>query len=503
MSKSDDRELLLAQAAALQELEARQQECPIATYSPHPKQKEFSESTAPIAVMLAGNRMGKTHANVAETIAGALGYRPWLVPNFKLEKGPDGKWQFPPRNDVPSAAWVRRLDGLPIAVPNKVVAVTGLSLARGIGEVIQSKWNELWPRQVEIKVYLGPLGVWQKIRLPNGSEVYFGSATQANLAWEGFSSSLVVADEPIPRRVFTALRRGLIDNQGQFRYSLTPLGDANIAWIAADLLRDERHDVHVIRGSSFDNPYQARESLEAFFNDPSMSQEEKEARMTGKVAALGRRIVTTFGDQNIIPTTDIPLEVPRVMVVDPHHSRPPFIIWAAVFDPDDIVIYREFPTGDFYKKGVPSISVDELAGEIKRLEGRERIYWRIADPSFSRQKAKVLGEQFLSFEDRMAEHDLVVDTCVDNDVDRGIQELRDAFKVNETIGRSRVRVMRHCANTIRSLSFWAYEGMTDEGVLKVSEQFKDGCDACRYLVMYDGLVKPSESGGFNYLEDVE
>jgi hypothetical protein len=397
---------------------------------------------------------------------------------------------------------VRRLDGLPIAIPSKVVVVTGLSLARGIGEIIQEKWMQLWPRQVEFKTYLGPLGVWQKLVLQNGSEVYFGSATQSNMAWEGFAGDLVIADEPIPKRIHTALRRGLIDRMGQFKWSMTPLGDANIAWVAADLLREDRHDVHVIQGSSYDNPYQDRTMLDNFFDDPSMSQEEKEARMTGKVAALGRRIVTTFGDHSIIPTTDVPPEVPRMLVIDPHHSKPPFCVWFAIFGPDDMVIYREWPTGDYYKKGVPSVSIDELAGEIKRLEGRERVYYRVADPSFGRQKAKVLGEQYRSFQDQMADFDLVFDCDVDNDLDRGIQTLRDGFIVNQTVGRSRVRVMRCCENVIRSLSFWAYEGNADDPVLKVSEQFKDGCDAVRYGMMYE-FAMPEQMGSWNYLEGVD
>lgn len=498
-----DRELLLSQAAALQELESRRQECPIASFVPTPKQDEFSEAQAPVVIVLAGNRFGKTHINVSEAQAAGLGYRPWKVPGLKLVRDADGKWRFPPRNQVSSEAWVRRLDGLPIAVPSKTVVVTGLSLARGIGEIIQEKWTQLWPRQVEFKTYLGPLGVWQKILLPNGSEVYFGSATQSNMAWEGFAADLVVADEPIPKRIFTALRRGLIDRQGQFKWSMTPLGDSSIAWVAADLLREDRHDVHIIRGSSYDNPYQDKATLDNFFDDPTMSQEEREARMTGKVAALGRRIVTTFTDKNIIPTTDIPLEVPRMLVVDPHHSKPPFCIWVAVFSPDDMVVYREFPTGDFYKKGVPSVSIDELAGEIKSLEGRERVYWRVADPSFGRQKAKVLGEQFRSFEDQMADFDLIFDCCVDNDIDRGIQALRDAFKINQTVGRSRVRVMRCCENVIRSLNFWAYEGSVDDGVLKVSEQFKDGCDAVRYGVMYEAAMPTSDGGCWNYLPEFQ
>jgi hypothetical protein len=451
-------------------------------------------------VILAGNRFGKTHIAVAEALAAALGYRPWMVPDFSLIQDEDGKWHFPPRGPgIPPEAWVRRVDGLPINVPNKIVGVTGLTLARGIGEIIQSKIMDLWPKQVPFKTHLGPLGVWAKIAFENGSEISFGSATQTGLTWEGFAADLVVADEPIPKRVFTALRRGLIDRAGQFKWPMTPLGDANIAWVAADLLREDRQDVEVIKGTSWENPYADRERLEEFFNDPTLSAEERKARETGEVAALGRRIVTTFTDDCIIPTTVIEPDQPRIMVVDPHHARPPAIIWAAVYDDGEhFVIYREWPEVDFEKAGVPAIAMHDLAGKIKTLEGAERIHWRLCDPRFGPAHAKVLGQQYRSFVEEMADYDLLFQHNVDNDIDRGISRLRDAFKVDTVTKRPRISVMRHCANTIRALSFWAYEGFDGEK-LKVSEHYKDFADVCRYLCMYE-LPIFSKEGGFSYLD---
>lgn len=492
----DQRDLLLQEALGLQELDLRRQECPIAAFKPHPLQQKCVESTSPITIMTMGNRGGKTTVAVAELIAAALGYRPWLVPGFKLVKTRDG-WDFPPRSQVPASAWVRRLDGLPIAVPNKCVFVSGLSLGRGIAEVAQEKWMHFWPRQVPFKIRHGS-EAWQKVTLPNGSEVYFGSALQSGFAWEGFASHFIAMDEPIPQRVYVALRRGLVDNKGRIVWTMTPLGDTEMAWVAADLIRDDRPDVTIITGSSYDNPYMPKDSLDALFDDPALTQDDLQARKYGRIAMLGSRIVTTFTDDCIIPSTELDLDIPRIQIVDPHHAKPPAIIWAGVMDDGErLVIYREYPEADFEKAGVPATTCHRLAGIIKEAEGKERLYWRVCDPHFGPQHAKVLGETYRSFVEEMAEYDLLFDTRVDTDLDRTIQTLRDAFRISGLTKRPKIQVMRHCSNTIKALKFWAYTER--EGKRVPSEKFKDFCDVVRMLAAYSP-VPYTQEGGYNYLD---
>ena len=495
-----DRERLLQEAQVLEELATRRQVCPIATFAPHPKQEKWLTSLAPIVLYAAGNRSGKTHVLVAKLISAVLGYYPWLVPNLKLQLNAEGKWDFPPRSMVPSAAWMRRLDGLPINIPSKNIMVTGLPLERGIGEIIQTKWLDLWPKQVEFKPYLGPLGAWKKLIAPNGSEVYFGAATQGELSLEGFAADYAAVDEPVPARVFTAMRRGLVDRRGQISLTLTPLGDAAIAWLAADLMSG-RPDVDLVRGSGFDNPHIDHQALKEFLDDPSMPDAERRARRDGEVAALGYRIVTTFDASTaVIPSTTIEPDVPRLCVLDPHHARPPFILWLAVYGHgDEFVVYREWPEQDFFKAGVPAVTLDKLAGIIKAAEGKELVKYRVTDPNMGPAHARKFGEQFRSFVEEMYEYDLHFAHNVDDDLDRGIQCLRDAFKVDAISQRPKVRIMAHCRNLISALNYWSYESK-DGSATKPSEKYKDPVDCLRYGLMYN-LPWFSEQGGSNYLLD--
>jgi hypothetical protein len=487
-----DRLLELAQAYA--ELEARQSACPLAFYEPHPKQQEFHDSTAPIVILMGGNQSGKTHANVAELQAAALGYRPWRVPGFQLVDG-----QFPARNDVPASAWVRRRDGLPISLPAHILVVTGLSISRGIGEIIQAKWHDLWPSTVKVKPLLGPLGAWQKLLLPNGSEITFGAASQSNLAFEGFIGDLVLIDEPIPRRIFPAVRRGLMARRGQLRWTLTPLGGAETVWMASDLIEAERADVHLIKCASRENPYLDPEILAEFLADPAMSADERRAREFGELAALGRTIVSTFGDHALLEPTSVDHTVPRLCVIDPHHARLPVVLWLALFNEGrDIVVYREWPEVLPERGIIPRTTMAELAATIKALEGRENIMYRICDPAFGVQHAKVLGQQFPSFVEQMAEFGLHFDTRVDNDIERGIGLLREAFTTDPLIQRPPVQIFRNCRNLIKSLAYWSY-AETNTGILKPSEQFKDFVDCLRYGLAYirNGLPLLKDSWTYN------
>jgi len=495
------RQLLIQQALLLAELERRQKEAPILHFKPHRLQQRFFNSTAPIVMMSGGNRLGKTHALVALSIALAWGYRLWETGQASSVDG-----NFKPREEVPESAWILRTDGLPIQVPNRVIYLTGLTLERGIGEIFWEKFRQLVPKDVLAKcdIKTGTLGIPRKVVWPNGSELILGSAQQQkatrDMSFEGFAADAALFDEPLDRKTYIAVKRGLIDRQGRLWWSLTPVGP-NCLWIASDLLQEERADVELIQGDPLEeNPFIDRAAFEAFLDDAAMTDEEREARRYGRFSMMSRNIVTTFGDHAIIEPTEIPLHIPRVMVSDPHHARPTVSIWAAVYDDGErLVIYREDPDYDM-TKGRKFIPFSNWAAQIKALEGREPVLWRLVDPQFGPAKPSVLGQREQSFVERAAEYGLVYCTEVDNTIDAGIDRLREAFRISDVTGRPRVQIFRSCRNTIRALQLWSYEESAS-GVLKVSEKYKDRVDVVRYLLsaripFYAGAV-----GGYNYLED--
>lgn len=490
-------------------LEAKQRlakVCPIAKFVPTEGQQRIIDvvDSTGITLVLAGNRFGKTHTLVAEIIAALLGYRPWLVENFSLVKN-GNSWDFPHRSQIPPEAWVYRKDGLPIRNPSNLIFITGLSILKGVGSILQPKWYELWPKQVKFKPYFGPAATWIKVEY-QGSTLAIAADTQDPSTFEGAAYDRAFGDEPMRKAVFTPTRRGLIDQGGSMLWAMTPVGDAKIAWITRDLILNKvRTDVKIIEGSGSDNPHIDQKALQEFLDDPALSEDERDARAHGKLGTLGKRIVSTFKQEHaVIPSTDIPPTVPRMLVADPHHSKPCCMIWVALMSQEHWIIYREYPTEDFNAQKVPNIGIKDLAGRIKTEEGKENVVFRVCDPQFGRQHGKNLGQRFKSFQEEMAEYDLLFDTRVDNDLERGIRELRDAFRFNDVTGRPKIQIFNTCMNTIQALELWAYH-TTDSG-LKVSEEMKDMCDCVRYGAVYNpplDILYEKEEGCYSYLENEE
>ncbi len=484
-------------AMAMSELQARRSECPIASQVPLPKQTLFYHSTAPIVIFKAGNRSGKTQAAVSKAISYMIGYFPWKVPNFRLIEDDKGNLRFPLRSEVPSSAWTKRLDGLPTALPARVLFITGLPIVRGLS-IFQSKFLDLWPGRVAYKAYSGPLGTWVKIVIENGSTLYLGSALQDDLSWEGDAFDGVLIDEPIPRQCYLPLRRSTVDRRAQISWSLTPICDARIAWMVADLFVQDRALIDIISGCSYENVHLDKKALDDFFNDPTFTEDERRARRDGDVALLGRTIVSTWNDSfNRIPATEIEPGTPIIQVVDPHNARHPAVVWMACLG-EARIVFAEYPQVDYYKTGVPVLTTRDLVAEWKRIEGKLVPTWRVCDPNFGVQHAKVLGRRFKSFQEEMAEHGMMFDTNVDNDLERGIRKLRDACKVNPASNRPGLLVMDHCHNTLQAMTLWSYKEGAGQ-TRTISEEYKDFSDAVRYGLMYECPLF-LKSGGFSYLD---
>jgi len=488
----------------LEEKERRNKLCPIANLIWNPNGQALAAKLVEetdILLFCAGNRSGKTHFVVAEVVASLLGYRPWMVPGFKMVKDTSGNPKFPERDEMPTGSWVKRSDGLPIQHPATVLFVTGLPLSKGL-KVLEKKWHELIPKGVKFDRYSGQWGVMAKATLQE-SELICAADTQSVQSFEGADYDVAFFDEPVRRNVYTAIKRGLVDRRGRIVWSMTPLNDARSAWVARDIVLSEdcRDDVKVVYGSASDNKHVDQVALAAFLNDPSMPEDERRARKTGEFGSMGNKIVSTFDEATaVIPPTDLPPNIPRILCADPHHSKPTCLIWVALLSDEHWIIYREWPTVPIHTQGVPRMSISDLAANIKTAEGKENIVYRVCDPQFGRQHGMNLGVRFKSFQEEMAEYSLYFDTHVDNCIERGIGALRDVFKESPETKHPKIQIFNNLKNTINSLGLWSYED-TPRGDRKVSEKMKDFCDCVRYTVMYNPSANTDDVGGHSYLEE--
>lgn len=352
----------------------------IVFYRPIGQQPQFhSASRASIRLVLGSNRSGKSVSGTAEAIAHSKGYRAWLD-----EDHPD--------------RIVRMPNGDPIPVPN-IGRVIAENFNVSITQTIEPKFRE-WAPESEIKSWKrDQRGVLSRIDWNNGSVTHFMAYQQDIKVFEGTNGHWAWFDEPPPRDIFIAIRRGLIDFGGHCWLTMTPLGQP---WIHDDIFAKagdhggER--IKIFKYSIWDNcidqgGYLSRTAIEDFLSD--LSEEEMEARLHGNFMHLAGRVFKEW-DPDVpfyVPTDAVQISPrwPRVCIIDPHGRKPMCVVWIA-FSPSGVrYVYR-----DLFDRHLRT--VHDVAERIKELEGwddpdrpTENIVMRIIDTS-ANEVERIAGE---------------------------------------------------------------------------------------------------------------
>lgn len=143
----------------------------------------------------------------------------------------------------------------------------------------------------------------------------------------------------------------------------------------------------------------------------------------------------------------IPPEWTRYMAIDPGVRNPTAILWGAVNPEGEIFFYREH-----YK---PEWTVEQHAKEIKRLEGDEKIFRRLIDPSaWNRNpidKRTIAGEYNL--------HKIYCQPAV-NDVESGIERVTQWLLPDERTGNPSLYVFNTLMNFLDEIRQYRWEELT-------------------------------------------
>lgn len=495
LSRPEKEQILLA----LEEKQRRARAAPLLGYRPHSKQILFHEAgvTNRIRLLLGANKSGKTWAGTSEALAHSYGYYYWKVPGIQLDPQTG---DLPTRETIPPEYWVRRGDGLPIQVPNVGMVVTGLARERGIGQVISPVVDALLPPSVrshaDYRLIKGPQGVATGMRLPNGSEWIYASADQDALTFEGTRLHWSWCDEPVQPYIFNGLWRGLIVDVGPIWFSLTPLG-AKAAWMWQKWVKNPPPGVSVVKMQQSENPSLTPEAIEEFSSTGEWTDAERRARLFGDFESLGNRVIHNFDpDIHVIKAKALPASWRKYQAVDPHHARPPAVLWAKK-DPLSRLfhIIGEYPAGDFIKMKSGGKTPTQLAIEFRNIEGREPAQVRLCDPRFGKAESSVHGKRQSSWVDLMAEAGLSYDARIPNiaRVESGEQRIVDMLRYDKNYPISPTntpRLLIHdcCPNLIAAMENYGIlpeRDPTKGEPEKRSEEFKDFIDALRYLVLFE------------------
>lgn len=447
-------------------------------YKPHAKQRQFHSSKRKKKLYIGGNRSGKTTGGVVECIWRASCTHPF-------------------RPDLNAAGPTR----------GRVIAV---DFTNGVEKIIFPQFKQWCPNS-----YLRG-GSWdaaydktlRTLTFANGSTIEFMSYDQDLDKFAGTSRHWIHFDEEPPKSIYVENMARLIDTNGDFWFTMTPVEGMN--WIYDDLyepnINNPDSPIEIIEIDMRENPYLSEEAVKEFEN--SLDEDEKTARIAGKYVTVGGLIYKQFdpaiGGLHVLkePIDDL-REFARgkllICGLDHGLNNPTAVLWATVDEQGFVTICYEH-----YKK---EWSIDQHAAKIrevnKKLFGRDPDVY-VADPSIQNRNAITMTsihEEYIKFG--------IPFTLGNNDVEAGL--IRVKRYLNPTVKPSKEHPMGQKPKIVISpqcqMLIWekkryrykvyAQKKLREENAPYETPHKKDdhACDAERYIIMTrpDLMADPHKS----------
>jgi hypothetical protein len=500
---------------AIQERRRRRRLAPLKYFTPHVGQARMHEAMKRVRGVIGkpGNRWGKSTYSGACATCHCYGYWIWEVPDLKMT--PEG--DYPPRDTIHPDYWITRPDGIPIAVPNQGLVMSGLSMQRGIGAIMAPAIDQFLPPYVlqNRTVHKAAGGVPLEMKLPNGSQIYFGSGHQEPMNYEGVIYHWVGCDEPPPRAHWGAVWRGMTDFFAPFWFTMTPIGP-NAPFVFEEFAKGNRDDVEIIHGSIWENPHLSHAAKTAFLTQGGYTDDELNARESGDWCFLSHRAFPTFdvGAHVLTPPRQPHPGWFKLLACDPAHRRPYAFMWIAFGPNGEVHVYNEWPKGqDHARMRSSELGIHDYATIIRNIEGRMPVDFRVLDPRFGKAHFSSKGVTETSIQEDFEKFGLDF-TCDVPDIGReetGIERIRGLLRWDKMqplggLNVPRLQVNADCTNTINSLALSNFvpPNAKDNLILpeKLQELYKDFRDCLRYgvLVWRPYLGPPLNTGTEN--EDI-
>lgn len=390
-----------------------------------------------VAAGIVSHNSGKTHAGIAEDIAVAAGFRPWLSPD-----DPD--------------YLVLRIDGRPMPVPNTQRLIC-TDFPNGLMSAIWPKFLDLVPRN-GVQINRNAQGFPTHWVFPWGSEIFVMSMEQDDMKFQSGTFHSVHYDEPVRRQVRLGCLRGLMRTAGLEFFTMTPLAQDYL--LDEVFAKEDGRTIDVINIHTEDNLVEnggvlSRPAYERYLS--TMTEEEKEIRLHGNTAHLIGKCLPRFQERHPWVPADLdddwypPKNWFRVMVIDTHERKPDCVCWfAGAPDGNRWILYDAVM--DLRTQG----SVRRTAATIHTFE-REHgapANRRLGDP---RALAKNLREVQKTVGEELADFGVLCDPGPGLRVGAGIKRLNQWFEINPVTGLPFLQVHRRCTKAIREFRYLSWE----------------------------------------------
>lgn len=300
----------------------------IKKYIPHEKQVKFHSSGRKQKLYLGGNRSGKTVGGVTEGIWRATCTHPY-------------------RPEINAIG------------PNQG-RVVGVDFTQGIEKIIIPQYKQwLYPSALRGGTWDSAYDKWTRtLNFANQSTIEFMSYDQDLEKFAGTSRHWVHFDEEPPRSIWVECLARLIDTDGDFWITMTPV--EGITWVYEELYEGNANnpdgEVEVIEINSIENPYLKASALVSFSKVVGEG-EDVNIRIGGGFESKGGRIYKNFdptvGGPHVL---DDPVEDPKalfpnanwtwIMGLDHGLKNPTAVLWMAVNEYGFCVVFDEHYRND-------------------------------------------------------------------------------------------------------------------------------------------------------------
>lgn len=339
------------------------------------------------------------------------------------------------------------------------------------GKVMENKLREWIPPKFVKRWVKNNQGYLVGVQGTNDSYISILTHEQPTMAHEGWDGHVVWADEPCPKEKFIANIRGLIDHNGEYFTTLTPLSEP---WLSDEIYEENPDLWDVIQLDSRQNPHVDQKALHEFWR--SVDEHELIARREGKFMHLAGSVYPNFNSNiHVVEPRIIPRHWPRFCVCDPHDRRPFALAWFAVDETDRIWWYDEYPDDRmFHKISSTTLKINDFATIIRNKEGRDNICRRIIDARYGPRRSAITNTSIL---EQFGEFGLYFDTSYG---DEGGNVEAGHIIVKEYFGKEgqepKMFFFKTCKNLIYAMTHYTY----DEKTGKPKEHAKDFADLVRY-----------------------
>jgi len=381
-------------------------------FKAHPKQVQFLTSKKKGKMMMGGNRVGKTVSGGAETVMRLTG-----VHEFQ---GIDG---FTYRiNNFPKPP----VRGRGVSVDNdrglKLIMLPEIKRWMPSKFLINNSWEDSYSKTDKI------------LTLNNDSTMEFMTYEQDVDKFGGTSRHFIWFDEEPPQDIFEECLTRLIDTDGDWYITMTPLQE--MSWTYNTLYLpglNRKIDIEIVAADTYENPYIKQEAFERL--TLTMSDESKSTRRTGNyISHTGLIYGESFKrEKNVCPDlvqsdrfSILRDEWSHFQMMDHGYTNYTAILFAAYNEDGKIIIYDEIYINKTIIRDIATLWKD------RRQSLGITTKYSVGDPAI-RSKDPIKGS---SIQSEYGENGIFI-ALGNNDVQSGITLVQRMFKEQQLIITSR------------------------------------------------------------------